>query len=489
MVALLTAPLGVARADEPVARVVLFTSAECRHCQAVRRDVLPALRQRFGERLVVRELGIEDPAHYEALMAIEDAHGVAPEDRAVPTAVIGDHRLAGADVIARELPALIEAALARGGSAWPAQIGPVVSEAPPERAAPVWITFFYQTGCRECSRVESDLAWVRARHPSVRVEAHNVYERAALGQWLAARRGRELLTPAIFVGDDALIGPDEVEARAIERLVVRYGDRGAPRLSTHLPRDEATRELVARFRSLGPVAVIAAGLVDGINPCAFATLVFFVSYLTVSGRKGREILAAGGAFTLGVFIAYLAIGLGLYRLLDRLGGALTIAGRGVMLLTATVCALFAVLSLRDFLRARRGALDEMTLVLPRALRDRIHALIRRGKRARYYVAVAFVTGLVVSVLELACTGQIYLPTIVFVTSIPELRAAAIAYLLLYNALFVLPLVAVFVLVYFGATSQQLTLWLRRHVAGVKLGMSTFFALLAVWLLSVALPID
>lgn len=475
-----------ALADGRLVRVAVFTSAECPHCRVLERDVLPRIEARFGDRLELRVLEIGDPAHYEALMAIEDEHAVPPARRVVPTAVIGDRLLAGAGVIEAELPGLVEEALARGGSSWPAAVSRLPAVAPGGEAGPaVWITFLYQTGCRECSRALADLAWVRARHPSVRVEEHNVYEEVALGEWLAVRSGRELVTPAVFVGDDALIGAGEVEARAIERLVARYEGRGAARLSDRLPTSEATADVVARFRAMGPATVAAAGLVDGINPCAFATLIFFVSYLAASGRKGKQVLAAGGAFTLGVFVAYLVVGLGLYQLLDRLGGALGAAGRVVMIVTALACAVFAALSFRDYLRARRGALGDMTLVLPDALRDRIHVVIRRGKRARYYAAVAFGTGLVVSLLELACTGQVYLPTIVFVTTVPELRAHAIGYLVLYNLLFVLPLVVVFVLVYAGTTSKQLTSWLKRRAKAVKLGMTAFFAVLALWLLVAA----
>jgi len=97
------------------------------------------------------------------------------------------------------------------------------------------------------------------------------------------------------------------------------------------------------------------------------------------------------------------------------------------------------------------------------------------------VAGAFVTGIIISFLELACTGQIYLPTIVFVSSMPEMRVRAISYLVLYNFLFILPLVVVFVLVYYGTTSKQLSGFLEQRAALVKLGMTVLFAALAVWL--------
>ena len=76
---------------------------------------------------------------------------------------------------------------------------------------------------------------------------------------------------------------------------------------------------------------LAAGLVTGVIAVtistAFATLVFFVSYLAVSGRKGGQILLVGGAFTLGVFLAYMLVGLGFYQVLELAGDLIAKLGR------------------------------------------------------------------------------------------------------------------------------------------------------------------
>jgi hypothetical protein len=87
----------------------------------------------------------------------------------------------------------------------------------------------------------------------------------------------------------------------------------------------------------------------------------------------------------------------------------------------------------------------------------------------------------VSLIELACTGQVYLPTIVFVLGVPGLRTRATLALLLYNLMFVLPLVVVFLLVYCGTTSQQLLAWMKRHAASVKLATAVLFLVLSGWL--------
>ena len=107
--------------------------------------------------------------------------------------------------------------------------------------------------------------------------------------------------------------------------------------------------------------------------------------------------------------------------------------------------------------------------------------IRKGRSANRAVLTAFLSGLVISLLELTCTGQIYLPTIIFVSSMPELRLRAIFYLVVYNLLFILPLVIVFILAYFGTTSKQLTGFLQKHAAAVKIGLGIIFLALGIWL--------
>ncbi len=246
--------------------------------------------------------------------------------------------------------------------------------------------------------------------------------------------------------------------------------------------EQGQQSVIDRFKNMGWLAVVAAGLIDGINPCAFATLIFFVSYLTLSGRKGKEVLLVGGSFTIGVFLAYLAVGLGLYQILDLVGGTLDIIAKVVYGLTGVFCLVLAVLSFLDYRKAKKGEIEDMLLNLPEPLRKRINATIRKGRSAANYIVGAFIAGVLVSLLELACTGQVYLPTIIFVSSIPELRLQALLYLVLYNLLFILPLVIIFVFVYYGTTSKDLTKFLQERAALVKLLMGVVFIALGSWLL-------
>ena len=151
-------------------------------------------------------------------------------------------------------------------------------------------------------------------------------------------------------------------------------------------------------------------------------------------------------------------------------------------MTGVFCLVLAVLNFIDYRKAKKSGTSDMLLKLPEPLRKRINATIRKGRGTQNYVIGAFVAGMLVSLLELACTGQVYLPTIIYVSSIPELRLQAILYLVIYNLLFILPLVVIFVLVYYGTTSKDLTNFLQKRAALVKLLMAFVFIALGSWLL-------
>ncbi len=512
--AILIAGARVARAgEEAVVRVVYFTSAECPHCKAVFDEVLTPLQEAQGSRLQIKLVDISDPNEpgginpttYEMLIHAEAMFGVSPEEQGLPMLVVGDRALVGEGAIREQLPGLVDEYLEAGGTAWPdiprlAELdagmddpNPGVSSNPGcgpdeeicEAPAPVWMAYFYEVGCQDCSRAEYDIRYVETKSPQVMVEEYNAQSDAALIEWLGARFGvpeaQRLATPALFVGDDYLIGAG-ITSEAVSTLVEKYATTGTQRVWSDFDPQEAEQNIVARFESFGVLTVAFAGLVDGLNPCAFATLAFFVSYLALSGRQGKEILIVGAAFTLGVFLAYLLVGLGFYKVLDLLGDLLTTLGRWVYGLTGLFCAVLAVFSFLDFLKARRGEIGDMALNLPHKLRMRINAVIRKGRRSRAFVAGSFFTGIAVSFLELACTGQVYLPTIIFVVSQPQLQARAVIFLILYNVLFIIPLVVVFVLACYGTGSKQLTRFLERRAATVKLGLTVLFAALATWLL-------
>ncbi len=429
--------------------------------------------------------------------------GLAP---GTPQIVIGGRILTGLPAIQSQLPQLVEGYVSQGGVSlpqWEDLVDSLVREEPTATAGamaeatasdekPIYMAYFEQAGCQECARTSYDLKVVESQYPQLVVENFSMEEAESktLNEWMSEKYGvpeeKRLSTPMLFVGQDVLMGTDAT-LNNLMAMVGKYAQTGAERTWDDFDASLAEQSLVDRFQSFGVLTVLGAGLIDGLNPCAFATLIFFISYLTFTGRRGRDILFVGVAFALGVFLTYLLVGVGLLKIVQSLS-FFTALGRWVYLLTALLCVALAILTFRDYFKAREGEASEMALKLPMNLRRRINKVIREGSQVRAFVAMAFFTGFVVSLLELACTGQVYLPTIMFVMSVPELASQAFLYLVLYCLMFILPLIVVFVLSYFGTTSQQLGQFLNRHTSTIKFVTGLVFVGLALWMTWTVAPL-
>jgi cytochrome c biogenesis protein CcdA len=343
----------------------------------------------------------------------------------------------------------------------------------------IHMAYFGELGCSECDRVAIALEHLQDRFPNLVIHEFDIIDDLSLNLCLSEQldvpEEQRHDAPAVFVGSYYLVDADIQYDRLVE-ILSNYAQDGA----------EPTWEGCSEEVELPPPplwwAVILPGLVDGINPCAFATIVFFISYLSLIERKGRETILVGVAFTLAVFLSYLAFGMVLREILagviERVGSVLRSALNAAI---ALLCLALAAFSYSDFRKARRGRVKDMALRLPDRLRRRINATIRRSMRARTFVIAAFVTGVVVSFIELACTGQMYVP-IILGLSRPDYRVQSLLALVVYCLAFVVPLIVVFVVSYMGTSSQRLSLLLRRHTATVKLATAFVFLGIGAWLI-------
>lgn len=376
---------------------------------------------------------------------------------------------------------------AYSGASAPAAVATESAEAgetpaKPAVSADFVAVFFHKPGCRECARTREFLDMLRRDFPGMKVEEHDILttDGVLLNQTVCTRldipAAKHGLAPAVFTRAGGVVLGDITPgslAKLFARALELPGD-DAWRLAGDAAKADAAKEVGRRYDSLTLGVVVLAGLIDGINPCAFATIIFFLSYLRITRRSSREMLLTGTAFIAGVFIAYFAAGLALHGLLAELHRFAWLQ-RGMNLTFGVLALVAAGLSLLDGVRARRGELAEMTLKLPAFLGDRIRKTIREGAKARAFVAAAFVTGVIVSFIELACTGQVYAP---IVYKIGAGNTGAAGMLLVYNLAFVLPLVALFIATWFGLKNGALLAFQKRHTSTVKFALAGLFLILA-----------
>lgn len=339
----------------------------------------------------------------------------------------------------------------------------------------MYIAFFDKPGCKECDRKELMLKNLKIKYTNVIVRKFEIdsKENQVLQEVISERLGiplrRRLITPTIFVGDKYLIS-EEITDSNLEKLVREFAKEGSPIPWEVKEEDisERQNQIIKRFKTFSPLVVIGAGFIDGINPCAFAVLIFFVSYLLFLGFSGRKILSVGGGFIVGMFIAYFSIGIGLFKIVDSVQAVVEIVGKFIYLGMAGIAIMLGIISFYDYRKIRKGKIKEVKLQLTDTTKRKIHSFITARMKVPYYALSSFLCGLVISIKEFPCSGQIYLPVITFVSKVSVLRAKAIVYLALYNFMFILPLIVVFLAVYFGVKSEYIANLFRKHLAGLKL---------------------
>jgi cytochrome c biogenesis protein CcdA len=247
------------------------------------------------------------------------------------------------------------------------------------------------------------------------------------------------------------------------------------------------------FGTIAPWTVAGAGLVDGINPCAFTVIVFFISFLSLQGYRRRQIAVIGFTFIFAVFLTYLLLGLGVFQVFYSMR-FFWVLRMALNYIVGGVTAVLGILAVRDIIVfARTGSTEAMALQLPESVKKKIHAVIGDHYRRRSsggekeslpllsLIASAFVTGFLVSLLEAVCTGQIYLPTITFVLKTTRVKLQALMYLLAYNIMFVMPLLAVLALALIGVGSKHFSDFFKKNFIAVKAAMALLFFGLAFFL--------
>ncbi len=474
--------------------ILFFYSDECEHCIEVEELVLEPLIKIYP--FTVEKICIDDTDGYERLRWMEEITGDTGNE--IPVIFIGNRALSGVKEIETEfeyvIRELIESQEISGDSTVytsPPKLSPERESVQPKKISkeqinvPVYAVYFYKPGCKECDRAYKDMNYLKSKYSNLVLKEYDITDQnstrlnEAISIICKVPVKKRLTAPSLFVGKDYLLG-DAIRVNDIENLIKKYTDYPVPPVweMAREKKEEAERNILTRFYGLSVSAIIGLGLFDGINPCAFATIIFFISYLAYIGKRGKEILLVGSAFTFAVFISYMLIGLGFLSFIIKIS-FLPLLSKIMYLATAAFAFVLGVLNLRDFFICKSGKIADMKLQLPNFIKKKIHKTIRKEAKLKHYVLGAIVTGFVISILELLCTGQVYLPTIIYVTSVKSLRLQAISYLFLYNLMFITPLCGIFLAVYKGTSSQQLTAFLQKYSAFIKLGLSIFFFILAI----------
>lgn len=173
--------------------------------------------------------------------------------------------------------------------------------------------------------------------------------------------------------------------------------------------------------------IVVSSLVDSINPCAFSILIVSIIFLFSIGKSKEKILGYGLAYIFGIFLVYLLIGLGLLQVLHifNIPHFMSKVGAGLLII-------FGIINILETLFPN----FPIRFGIPHSAHNKMNSLVEKVS-----FPAMFALGALVGLCEFPCTGGPYLTALGLLHDSGTYWKGA-GYLILYNLIFVLPLIVI-----------------------------------------------
>ncbi|MBN2478337.1 hypothetical protein JXB01_03545 [Candidatus Micrarchaeota archaeon] len=217
------------------------------------------------------------------------------------------------------------------------------------------------------------------------------------------------------------------------------------------------------------IVLIGAALADSVNPCTIAVMVMLITVALLADGRMRAFIS-GMLFTLTIFGAYLLMGFGLLHAIE--------SASATNLFYIIVTAMALILSLMEFNAYFRYKPGFFSVEMPVFLRPYVKKII---SGATSYPGIV-IAALFCSLFLLPCSSGPYLMVLGMLAK--AVTAQTFGYLVLYNLVFILPMVAINLIVYFGkATVEEIGDWRNEHIKEIHLFSGVLFFILFLLMLT------
>jgi len=201
-----------------------------------------------------------------------------------------------------------------------------------------------------------------------------------------------------------------------------------------------------------PLVGIAA-LIDSINPCAFGILLLTIAFLLSLQKTRSSILKIGSVYILGLLTVYILIGLGILQALHLFNTPHFMAKVGAVILIA----LGGINLINEFFPS-----FPIKLRIPQAAHTKMASLMNKAT-----LPAVFLLGVLVGLCEFPCTGGPYLMVLGLLHD-QGTYLSGVGYLLLYNLIFILPLVVILLIASDGSLIEKVKTWKRSETKHMRL---------------------
>jgi len=222
--------------------------------------------------------------------------------------------------------------------------------------------------------------------------------------------------------------------------------------------------------------IIGAALVDSINPCVFGVLIFLIAFMGKIFKTRKMILLGGLLYAAVVYATYLLLGFGILKVAVSINLASTF-----YIIVASIAIIAGLLEIKDYFWYGRGLTLQM--IPGGSARIKYYTSKIEAMQSRHPALLMLTTallGVLVVLVELPCTGAPYFAILGLIAE--GSYAQAVPLLMLYNFIFVLPLLVVIIVSYFGMSSERLEAWRQKHRGTMRLVIGLFLIALGAYML-------
>ena len=307
----------------------------------------------------------------------------------------------------------------------------------------IMVEYFYDPACQKCAKVYPTIDKIlKTNSEGVTFLKYNVKTDEGLE---LARKYKIPGIPSIVINEKKQIAYDDYGGDVAELETLLNEALANP--------DQENGEVHDKI-VLSIPSVFVVGFLAGFNPCLLAILAFIASVTLATTGKRRNVLLIVVMFSLGIFVTYLIVGIGLLRIIDQ-SASLQSTITNIIIALITLLGLWHIY---DAYHLKKNT--ESSFYTPKAF-------IRLTENITKNVSLpaAFLMGALFSLIKAPCVGAVYF---VILDMVRSGDGTGMLYLASYNLGVVLPVLIIGAAIAFGLNPEKVEEFRKNRRSAMRL---------------------
>ncbi|MFH1432738.1 MAG: thioredoxin domain-containing protein [archaeon] len=346
----------------------------------------------------------------------------------------------------------------------------------------VCIAYFYSPLCSHCENLKPFIDSIEQAYSNdiilTRYDVTEPQNVALYNKLCQSKNYEEKKIPLLAINDRILVGEPEIKDNldaeiqrgiSMEEKICPLEGMQCTTNQTQGDRDPLIPQLGEKleWQAILPL-ILFTGLADGINPCAFAVLLFIMAFLLEISNSRKRLIKITTAYITALLSVNILLGILYYYTSMQLHQPAIIRNIAI-----TLALIAGAINIKDYFWYGKG----ITLKIPESSKKHIQALTKKAT-----VPAAVFLGSLVALLEAPCSIPIYLTVVEVLKGHGQNLLQIMPYIFTYNLMFILPLVLLAGIIYYGGEAKALEKWRDSHKRTMKLMLGAILILLALAML-------